>query len=123
MLFISCYFGLVLIKNNLVMKLHEIIEINGEDKKSVLIETMAKYKNSLRVYFEDYFCTKDLILMVTSVTNATSYGKIVPASEFSDAVDAWMSPNIVNLEDIESDEFAEYETICANSMPFDNLFK
>ena len=98
------------------MKLHEIIELNSEDQKSVLIEEMAKYKRSLKTYFEDYFSTSDLILMVTDVSNAAQYGKIVPASEFGEAIDAWLYPEIVDLEDVESDTCAEYETICANSL-------
>lgn len=104
------------------MKLYEIININTEDKKSVLIELMAPYKKSLKTYFENEFNATDLIMMVTSVTNATSYGKIVPANEFIDAVYAWMGPNTGDLENTDSDEYCEYETICANSLPFDKLF-
>ena len=102
------------------MKLHEIIEINAEDQKSVLIETMLPYKKSLTTYFENEFNTSDLIMMVTSVTNATSYGKIVPAAEFHDAIEAWINEP-VNFEDTDSDNFAEYETICANSLPLEKL--
>jgi len=102
-------------------KLFEIIEINEDDQKSLLIELMVPYKRSLVTYFEDYFCTNDLILMVTSVTNATSYGKIVPASDFYDAVCAYLQVDYIDEEDTESDIFGYYETICANSLPLNNL--
>jgi hypothetical protein len=102
------------------MKLHEIIQTNFEDQKSVLIEKMVPCKKSLKIYFSDYFGTNDLILMVTSVTNATTYGKIVTGSDFIDAIEAWIG-EAINYEDTDSDSFIEFETISANSIPFEKL--
>ena len=104
------------------MKLNTIIEVNNNPAECVLIEKMTPYKKSLKVYFEHEFNTSDLIMLVTSVTNTTSYGKIVPANEFHEAVCEWLQVDYIDFEDTESDVFAAYETICANSRMFNELF-
>ncbi len=105
--------------NTVRMKLYEIIEKNDEDTSSVLIESMHPYKKTLKSYYQQKM--EDPIMMITSVTNTTAYGKIVPAGKFNEAICAWLEvPHIVTDEDEEGfDEelFAEWETISANSIP------
>lgn len=106
------------------MKLHEIIEINEDHEKSILIESMVPYKKMLNIYFSRDF-TSEPMLMVTNVFNAAQYGKIVPAGEFTEAIYAYMGVDYV-IEDSEEegfdeDKFAEYETICFNSICLSDL--
>ena len=100
------------------MKLHEIIEINEDHEKSILIEKMIPYKKMLNIFFNRDF-TSEPMLMVTSVSNAAQYAKIVPAGEFTEAVYAYMGVGYVvedsEEEDFDEDLFAQYETICFNS--------
>jgi hypothetical protein len=100
------------------MKLHEIIEINEDHEKSVLIEKMIPYKKMLYTYFQRQFSSEP-ILMVTEASNAAQYAKIVPIAEFAEAVCAYMGVGYViedsEEEDFDEDLFAQYETICFNS--------
>lgn len=102
------------------MKLHEIIEANESHTDSILIELLIPYKKSLLVYYRDEFMCEP-ILMVTDVMNAAQYGKIVSSNAFSEAVCAYMEVDYVDESNIESDEFAQYETICANSIFLEKL--
>ena len=106
------------------MKLHEIIEINEDHEKSILIERMIPYKKMLNIFFNRDF-TSEPLLMVTSVFNAAQYGKIVPAGEFMEAVYAYMGVCYVETDEEEEgfdeDKFAEYETICFNSISLKDL--
>lgn len=106
------------------MKLHEIIEINEDHEKSILIELLLPYKKMLNIYFERDFRSEPM-LMVTSISNACQYGKIVPAGEFTDAVYAYMGVGFVvedeDEEGFDEDKFAQYESICFSSIPLNNL--
>lgn len=102
------------------MKLHEIIKANECHTTSILIEEIIKYKRSLLTYYTDLFCCEP-ILMVTDVMNACQYGKIVPATDFTEAIYAYMEVPYVDEEDTDSDEFVQYETINFNSMPLSKL--
>ena len=96
------------------MKLYEIIEImNNQHETSVLTEELFKYKRSLYTYFKDLFCCEP-VLMVTSVTNATQYARIEPSNEFNEAICTWLDDYECDNEN--SENFCEYETICANSL-------
>lgn len=96
------------------MKLHEIIKLNEDHETSLLIEALFPYKRSLLTYYKDYFCC-DPVLMVTDVSNAAQYGKIVPSNEFKDAIYAYMGVDYVDEDKTDSEEFCEFETINFNS--------
>jgi hypothetical protein len=100
------------------MKLHEILAINSEPTKSVLYELCLPYLKMLKKYHDSMF-NEQTILMVTSVSNAAQYVKIIPASEFSQCVYDFMGVDYVvedkDEEEFDEDIFAEYETICFNS--------
>jgi len=102
------------------MNLSEIIKSNLNPTDSILIELLIPYKKMLGLYYSDLFGCEP-ILMVTSVSNACQYGKIVPSDEFSEAVYEWMGVDYVDEDDTESDDFCEYETICANSQFWSKL--
>ena len=95
------------------MKLHEIISAMEDGTDSVLIELMIPYKKSLLTYFQDRF-PGEPVLMVTSVTNACQYAKIVSSCDFEEAICQELGVDYIDQED--TDNFAAYETICANSM-------
>ena len=76
-------------QNHYPMNLQEIIKANDKPKNSVLIELILRYKNSLLTYYSDEFRC-DPVLMVVSIMNAVQYAKIVPASEFSEAIEDWV---------------------------------
>jgi hypothetical protein len=101
------------------MKLYEIIEANEKDKTSILIEKLIPYKKSLLTYYRNLFPSEP-ILMVTMVANAVQYAQIVPSDEFTEAISDWMGEPI-DFDDEESDTYAEYETICANSIMLKDL--
>lgn len=102
------------------MKLHEIIKLNEDHETSLLVESLIPYKKSLLTYYKDYFCCEP-ILMVTSVSNAVQYAKIVPSNEFKDAIYAYIGVDYVNEENEDSEEFAEFETINFNSILLKDL--
>jgi hypothetical protein len=72
------------------MKLHEIIAISEESTTGILIEEIAKYKRSLKTYFESYY-NSEPVLVVTSVFNACSYGFIAPAKDMFDAIEVYLN--------------------------------
>jgi hypothetical protein len=51
--------------------------------------------------------------------NAAQYGKIVPMSEFQDAICEYLDD--YNCMDEESENFSAYENICFNSIPLSRL--
>jgi hypothetical protein len=65
------------------MKLHQIIEANEQDGKSILLEAMHPYFKSLRTYYSEP------TLMITRVSNAAQYGKIVPCEEYFEALNEY----------------------------------
>lgn len=101
-------------------KLHELVNIfENEHETAVLWELISPYKKQLYVYFSRFYRSEPM-LMVTSVTNNSSYCRVVPESDFFDAVCAYIG-DYMNLEDEKSESYAEYETICAYSMPLKNM--
>lgn len=99
--------------------LYQIINANEEKETSVLYETMYPYLKSLYTYYKDYFCSEPL-LMVTSVTNATQYCKIVNSNELYEAICEYLNVSYINTDEERSEEeeeiYSEYETICFNSI-------
>ena len=101
-------------------KLHELVNIfECEHETAVLWELVAPYKKLLYVYFSRFY-GDDPVLMVTSVTNNSSYCRIVPESDFFDAVCAYIG-DCVDIDDEDSESYAEYESICAYSHPLKNM--
>ena len=101
-------------------KLHELVEIfENEHETAVLWELVEPYKKQLYVYFSRFYCSEPIV-MVTSVTNNNSYCRIVPESDFFEAICAYMG-EFPDLEDEESESYAEYETICAYSQALKNM--
>lgn len=88
------------------MKLHEIIKTLEEPNNSVLVETMQPYFKSLRAYYSanGTRLNSELVLMVTSITNATAYARIEPADEFSEALEQY-----INTMELETEEEREHE--------------
>jgi hypothetical protein len=99
------------------MKLSEIIKTNDKPDTAILYEAIAPYKKQLLIYYKNMF-NCDPVAMVTSVTNATAYIKIVPANEFFEAIQDYL-----NADNTLSDEdrTAEEETINFNSRLFKEL--
>lgn len=93
------------------MKLHEIVTHN-EQGHQILVEKLLPYRKSLRVLFPDS------ILMVTAVMNAAQYAKIVPAAEFSEALEEYVN----EFEDMtDEDKEHERELIAFQSLPLTDL--
>ena len=80
------------------MKLHEIIETFEDGKQAIITELLIPYKKQLLTYYTDYFCRSEPILMVTSVTNNSSYAIIV--SDFYEAIQEYYNWEATE-EDIE----------------------
>lgn len=100
------------------MKLHEIISTNEDLQKSVLFEVCQPYLKSLKLYYENIFDSK-VIVMVTSITNATCYVKFVSSENYLESIYDFLGVNYIeedqNNEDFNEDLFCEYETINSNS--------
>jgi hypothetical protein len=95
------------------MNLSEIIAQNEKADESILYELIHPYLKILYVYYKDLFCCEP-VLMVTDVTNASQYCRIVDSNDFSEAVCDYLGLDS-EPEDTESDDFADYETIMFNS--------
>jgi hypothetical protein len=93
------------------MKLHEIITAN-EEGKEILIEALLPYRKSLNVLMPNS------VLMVTMVSNAVQYGRIVPIEGFSEVLEEY-----VNSQDdmTEEDKEAEKELINFQSIMLKDL--
>ena len=95
-------------------KLHELINIfENEHETAVLWDLVSPYKKQLYVYFSRFYCSEP-ILIVTSVTNNSSYCRVVPESDFFEAVCAYIG-NCIDLENEDSESYMQYESICAYS--------
>lgn len=70
------------------MKLHQIIEANEQQKTTILLEAMHPYFKSLRTYYRRHYLCEPT-LMITSVTNAAQYGKIVPCTSYFEALNSF----------------------------------
>jgi len=102
------------------MKLHEIISTNEVSTNSILIEKLLPYKKQLYVYYKDLFCC-DPVLMVTMVSNAVQYAKIVPSNEFMESICEYLEVDYIDEEDTENDNFSAYEEINFNSRMLKDL--
>ena len=101
------------------MKLHEIITINEEPHKTVLYELCQPYLKSLKKYYQNYFDSRDIIVMVSNVTNSTCYVKFCCPENFEQSVLDYLCVNYVETdrenENFNEDLFCQYETINFNS--------
>ena len=100
------------------LKLSEIIRISESDDQSVSLECIARYKKSLLTYFRRYYRNGEPMLLVTDVFNAIAYAKVVPESDFSDALETYVN-SIPDLTEEERE--AEREIISFNSRPLARL--
>jgi hypothetical protein len=94
------------------MNLSDIIAQNKKVDESIEYGQIHPYLKSLYVYYKDLFCCEP-ILMVTDVTNAAQYCRIVDSNDFSEAVCDYLG--LDSEPDTESDDFAYYESIMFNS--------
>jgi hypothetical protein len=97
------------------MKLHKIIEINSDPRSSILIEKMVPYKRSLLTYYSSLF-NSEPVLMVTSISNAAQYAKIVPIEHFLQCILEYMDFDLSNSEIID-----EIDIISCNSIMLADL--
>lgn len=83
------------------MKMYEIIDFMLDPNyltASISYEVISKYKNSLYTYFKNYFACEP-VLMVTSVTNNSTYMRIVPSNEFDEEVRWYVESSDIDIED------------------------
>ena len=101
------------------MKLHEIIKLIDEtQQESILVEELYKYRKSLHIWYSNHFIDMP-VLMVTDVFNACQYATIVPASELTESICAYLGDWDCVNED--SANYGTYETICFNSIPLSDF--
>jgi hypothetical protein len=103
------------------MNLSDIIAQNKKVDESIEYGQIHPYLKSLYVYYKDLFCSEP-VLMVTDVTNAAQYCRIVSSNEFSEAICDYIGIDL-EPEDQESDDFAMYESICFNSKFLKDIIK
>jgi hypothetical protein len=72
------------------LKLHEIIAHIKEGKNAVLYELIHPYRKMLWIYFSHEYNSDDLILVVSSVTNALQYVLIASSENFSCIIDDYV---------------------------------
>ncbi len=108
------------------LNLNKIISLNENDTTSILYESMQPYLKSLYVYYKNYFNCEP-VCMVTSVSNAAQYVKIVASNDFYYAICAFLEVDYIIEDETEEgfnfDNFAEYETINFNSKMLIDLIK
>lgn len=93
------------------MLLHEIISINDQGTKSMLVEKLANYKKSLYVYYKDQFNCEP-VLLVTDIFNAAQYALIVPSDELDQAIETYLQDS--DMTEQEKEE--QTELICSQSI-------
>jgi hypothetical protein len=103
------------------MNLSDIIAQNKKVDESIEYGQIQPYLNSLYVYYKDLFCSEP-VLMVTDVTNAAQYCRIIPCEEFTKAICDYLGLDR-EPEDTESDDFAMYESIMFNSTFLKDIIK
>jgi hypothetical protein len=82
--------------------LSDIININDQNySTSILYELIHPYKKSLYTYYKNYFNCEP-VLMVTNVSNAAQYVKIVSSNEFMDAIEIYLSDSDMTDEEKEN---------------------
>ncbi len=101
------------------MKLFEIIEVNQNPEKEILISEIHKYKKSLLVYYRNEWGQRYTpLLLVTSVFNACQYGKIIHPCEAEEAANDYLNAD-KSLSEDEKEEAKE--TIFFNSISLEQL--
>ena len=95
------------------MTRQEILAFNEEATKSVLFELVHPYLKTLYIYYKDLFNCEP-ILMVTSVSNACQYVKIVSSEDFQEAACAYIGCEEYELQ-INDEYLSQFETINFNS--------
>lgn len=101
------------------MKMHEIVDLMlnpNYSTASISYEAISKYKKSLYIYFKDYFDCEPA-LMVTSVTNNSTYMRIVPSYEFDEEVRWYVESSDIDAKDWNN----EIELINFNSKMMDEI--
>lgn len=99
------------------IRLHQIVELNSEPGKAILIESMMPFFRQLYKYYKALH-GQEPVLILTAVFNAAQYGFIAPESLVHTAVEKWVED--INFSDQEERE-AAYETIMFNSRPLKDL--
>ena len=95
------------------MILSELINIfDNKHTLSILWDKVSPYKKILYVYYKNLFMCEP-VWLVTSLTNSTCYGRIVPETELYESITSYLEVPYIDSEDEEIE--TSYEVICANS--------
>lgn len=95
------------------MRLSKLINIfNNKHTLSILWDKVSPYKKILYVYYKNLFMCEP-IWLVTSLTNSTCYGRIVPETELYESITSYLEVPYIDSDDEEME--TNYEIICANS--------
>lgn len=95
------------------MRLSKLIDIFDNDHTvSILWDKVSPYKKILYAYYKKLFMCEP-IWLVTSLTNSTCYGRIVPETDLYESITSYLEVPYID-SDNEEDE-SNYEIICANS--------
>ena len=95
------------------MRLSKLINIfENEHTLSILWDKVSPYKKILYAYYKKLFMCEP-VWLVTSLTNSTCYGRIVPETELYESITSYLEVPYIDSEDEEIESY--YEIICANS--------
>ena len=95
------------------MRLLELINIfDNKHTLSILWDKVSPYKKILYVYYKNLFMCEP-VWLVTSLTNSTCYGRIVPETELYESITSYLEVPYIDSENEEIE--TNYEIICANS--------
>lgn len=95
------------------MRLLELINIfDNKHTLSILWDKVSPYKKILYVYYKNLFMCEP-VWLVTSLTNSTCYGRIVPETELYESITSYLEVPYIDSENEEIE--TSYEIICANS--------
>lgn len=95
------------------MRLSKLIDIfNNEHTESILWDKVSPYKKILYVYYKNLFMCEP-VWLVTSLTNSTCYGRIVPETELYESIMSYLEVPYIDSENEEIE--TRYEAICTNS--------
>ena len=95
------------------MRLSELINIfDNKHTLSILWDKVSPYKKILYVYYKNLFMCEP-VWLVTSLTNSTCYGRIVPETELYESITSYLEVPYIDSENEEIE--TSYEIICANS--------
>lgn len=95
------------------MRLSKLIDIFDNDHTaSILWDKVSPYKKILYVYYKKLFMCEP-VWLVTSLTNSTCYGRIVPETKLYESITSYLEVPYIDSDD--EDIEASYDAICANS--------